>query len=276
MESDRKKKYTAVILTSIGAIIGILGTWILFINYYEPLHKAMALPPAQGGVATDAIAIIFLPIVCDLAIVGGVLYLISALAFYSESQFAFPIAVIGNILSLQASFWPFIPAITVGEPPVFLPIFFMNLTIYFILLIYIGKIGWLRTILALATGITFVMSFMNGVASTKHIIDVVEGRMDTGGPIYVISQRINWIGAFGFAGVTSGIILWNKKEWVRYLGVGSAILVLLGGLPLAIINTIEKGGDISMFFFAPVLTIPLLLIFVSPLLWKRIVESPNK
>ena len=276
MEFETKTKYSAIIVTSIGAIIGILGTWILFINYYEPLHIAMALPPAQGGVATDAIAIIFLPIVCDLAIIGGVLYAISALAFISESKLAFPIAVIGNILSLQASFWPFIPAITVGEPPVFLPLFFMNLLIYFILLIYIGKIGWLQTIFALLTGITFVMSFMNGVASTKHIFDVMEGRMDTGGPIYVISQRINWIGAFGFAGVTAGIILWNKKEWVRYLGVGSAILVLLGGLPLAIINTIEKGGQISMFFFAPILTIPLMLIFMWPQLWKRIVERPSE
>ena len=272
MTFNTKNKNLGIIFTLIGAILGILGTWILFVLFYEPLQAAMLLPPAQGGVGTDAIAIIFLPIVCDLAIIGGVLYALSAIAFYGDVEWAFPVAISANILSLQASFWPFIPAITVGQPPVFLLIFIPNLIIYFGLLKLVAETTWFRTLLGLITGIAFVMTFMNGVASTKHIFDVMEGRLSVGGPIYVISQRINWIGAFGFAGTTAGILLFYKKEWVRFIGIGSAILALLGGLPLAVINTIEKGGDISMFFFAPVLSIPLLLIFLWPSLWKRIVS----
>jgi hypothetical protein len=271
MKLEVKKKYSGIILCSIGAILGIIGTWILFIQWFEPLQAAMLPLPSQGGVGTDAIIILFLPIVGDLAIIGGVLYAISSLAFYSDKAWAFSVAVIANILSLQASFWPFIPAITVSQPPVYFMIFIPNLLIYFGLLIFIGDIGWSRTILALMTGIAFVMSFMNGVASTKHIFDVIEGRMDTGGPIYVISQRINWIGAFGFAATSVGILLYPEKEWFRFLGIGSAILALVGGLPLAIINTIEKGGEISMFFFAPILCIPLLLVFLWPRFWFKIV-----
>ena len=272
MTIDNKTKLLALILTAIGGVLGVLGTWFLFVNFYEPLQAAMLPLPSLGGVGTDAIAIIFLPIVADLAIIGGILYILGFMAYLSESNYAFHFAVVGNILSLQASFWPFIPAITVGEPPVFLMIFFPNLLIFFGLLVYVGKISWSRTLLALTVGIAFVMSFMNGVASTKHILDVMEGRLSSGGPIYVISQRINWVGAFGFATATAGIILYNKQDLVRYIGTGSAILTIVGGLPLAVINTIEKGGEISMFFFAPILAIPLLIVFIWPELWHKIVS----
>ncbi len=269
--TEVQKKYLGTVLTLIGAVLGILGTWILFILSYEPLQAAMLPPPSQGGVGTDAIAIIFLPIVGDLAIIGGVLYAVSAVGFYSDTEWAFSLAVIANVISLQASFWPFIPAITVGQPPVFLLIFIPNLLIYFGLLRFVGEIIWSSTILALIVGIGFVMSFMNGVASTKHIFDVIEGRMVGGGPIYVISQRINWVAAFGYAATTVGILLFHKKEWVRFVGLGATILAILGGMPLAIINTIEKGGEISMFFFAPILSIPLFIIFIWPTLWQRLV-----
>jgi hypothetical protein len=269
---DRKNKLIGIIISLVGAILGIFGTWILFILGYEPLQAAMLPMPPQGGVGTDLIAILFLPIVGDFAIIGGVLYTLSALGFYSDAKWAFKVAIIANIISLQATFWPFIPYITVGLTPVHLILFIPNLVFYFALLQFVGESSWSQIILALLTGMAFVMTFMNGVASTKHIIDVVQGRMDTGGPIYAISQRINWIGAFGFAAVTAGILLYQEKEWVRYTGIGSAILALLGGLPLAIINTLEKG-DISMFFFSPILCIPLLIIFLWPSLWDRLILS---
>ncbi len=276
MTTEFQKKYVGIITTLIGAILGIIGTWILFVLSYEPLQAAMLLPPSQGGVGTDAIAIIFLPIVGDLAIIGGVLYAVSAVGFYSDTEWAFPLAVIANVISLQASFWPFIPAITVGQPPVFLLIFIPNLLIYFGLIRFVGEINWFRTILALIVGIAFVMSFMNGVASTKHIFDVIEGRMASGGPIYVISQRINWIAAFGYAATTVGILLFHKNEWIRFVGLGAAILAILGGMPLAIINSIEKGGEISMFFFAPILSIPLFIIFIWSPLWQQLVTFSEK
>lgn len=270
----KEKRLTGILLTSIGGVLGIIGTWILFVLYFDPYQAAMLPPPSQGGVGTDAIIIIFMPFIADVGISAGVLYIVSALSFYNKANWAFETAVIANILALLSGFWPFIPAITVGQPPVFLLIFFPNLIIFFVLLLYVGGISWMRTILALIVGIAFVMTFMNGVASTKHIIDIMDGRMSTGGPIYVLSQRINWIGAFGYAGVTAGIIFLNEKDWVRNLGIISAILALIGGLPLATLNTIQKGGEISMFFFSPVLSFPLLVIFLFPFLWNRIVR-PN-
>ena len=268
------KKYLGVLLSTIGAVLGIVGTWILFVLYYEPYQAAMLAPP-PAGVGTDAIIVAFLPITADFGLIAGVLYAISALGFWSESEWAFPTAVVANILALLSGFWPFIPAITVGQPPVFLALFIPNLLIYFILMVYVGDTTWMRTIVALTVGIAFVMSFMNGVASTNRILGVLAGKIASGGPIYVLSQRINWLASLGYAIATAGIILFYKKEWVRFVGLGAAILEILGGMPLAILNTMDKG-ELSMFFFAPILSLPLLVIFLWPTLWQRLVFSSEK
>ncbi len=269
-----RKNSLGILLSVIGAILGIIGTWILFVLYYEPYQTAMLAPP-PAGVGTDAIIIIFLPFIADFGIIGGVLYIISALGFWSDSEWAFPTAVVANIFALLSGFWPFIPAITVGQPPVFLAIFFPNLLIYFLLMVYVGDTTWIRTLIALTVGIAFVMSFMNGVASTNRILGVIAGKIASGGPIYVLSQRINWLASLGYAVTTAGILLFHKKEWVRFVGLGAAVLEIIGGMPLAILNTIDKG-EISMFFFAPVLSLPLLVIFLWPNLWQRLVYSSEK
>jgi hypothetical protein len=277
MITEKKKKTVGIILSAIGGILGVVGHSLLFIMYYEPYQAAMLVPP-PSGVGTDAIIVAFLPIIADFGIISGILYLLCSMGFYYETKWALPTAYIANIFALLAGFWPFIPAITVSQPPVYFPIIFLpNLLLFFGLLLYVGDTSWKQTLLALTVGIAFVMSFMNGVASTNRILGVnagrVTGNLEIAAPIYVLSQRINWIAAFGYAAVTFGIILLNEKEWVRFIGIGSALLCLLGGMPLAILNTIDKSGELSMFFFAPVLSIPLLLIFLWPSLWERLVNS---
>jgi len=277
MITDEKKKLAGIVLSAIGGILGVLGHWLLFVMYYEPYQAAMLAPP-PAGVGTDAIIVAFLPIIADFGIISGILYLLASMGFFYETDWALPTAIIANILALLAGFWPFIPAITVAQPPVYLPVVFLpNLILFFGILLYVGDASWTQTLLALTVGIAFVMSFMNGVASTNRILGVnagrVTGNLEIAAPIYVLSQRINWIAAFGYAGVTYGIVLLKDKDWIRFIGIGSAVLCLLGGMPLAILNTIDKGGDLSMFFFAPILSIPLLIIFVWPTLWNRLVNA---
>jgi len=277
MITDKKKKLVGIVLSAIGGIIGVVGHWLLFIMYYEPYQAAMLAPP-PSGVGTDAIIVAFLPIIADFGIISGIMYLLAAMGFFYETDWALPAALAANIFALLAGFWPFIPAITVAQPPVYLPIAFLpNLALFFIFVLYVGDASWTQTLLALTVGIAFVMTFMNGVASTNRILGVnagrVTGNLEIAAPIYVLSQRINWIAAFGFAAVTYGIILLKDKDWVRFIGIGSAVLCLLGGMPLAILNTIDKGGDLSMFFFAPILAIPLLLVFLWPTLWNRLANT---
>ena len=277
MITDKKKKTVGILLSAIGGLLGVIGHWVLFVMYYEPYQAAMLPPPALGGVGTDAIIVAFLPIIADFGIISGIMYLLAAMGFFYETNWALPTALAANIFALLAGFWPFIPAITVAQPPVYLPIVFLpNLVLFFVLVSYVADASRTQTLLALTVGIAFVMSFMNGVASTNRILGVnagrITGNLEIVAPIYVLSQRINWIAAFGYAAVTYGIVLLKDKDWVRFIGIGSAVLCLLGGMPLAVLNTIDKSGDLSMFFFAPILSIPLLLLFLWPKFWNRLVN----
>jgi hypothetical protein len=47
----------------------------------------------------------------------------------------------------------------------------------------------------------------------------VTGNFEIAAPIYVLSQRINWVAAFGNVAVTFCILLLNEKEWVRFIGI---------------------------------------------------------
>ena len=136
MITDKKKKSAGILLSAIGGILGVIGHTLLFIMYYEPYQAAMLAPP-PAGVGTDAIIVAFLPIIADFGIISGILYLLCGMGFYYETEWAYPTAVIANIFALLAGFWPFIPAITVAQPPVYMPIIFLpNLLIFFGLLLY--------------------------------------------------------------------------------------------------------------------------------------------
>lgn len=269
--NEKTKKIVGISLCIIGAFFSIVVTYLLFIEWYEPLQVALL-----AGSGCDAIIVIFLPLVSDLGIIAGMLYIISALSFFSESKWAFQTAVIANICALQASFWSIIPAIPVGLPPVYLIVFLPNLLIYFSLLALVGDIPWNRIILGLLVGMAFVMSFMNGVASTNRILGTFSDpvRIASGGPVYVLSQRLNWVASLGFGIVTAGVILFPKKEWLKYVAIGAVLFEIIAGMPLAILNTLDQG-NFSMFFAAPMLSILVLIICFWPNLWEIITYTEN-
>jgi len=266
------KRNLGMLLSSLGAIIGIVGTWVLFIIFYEPYQVALL-----AGSGCDAIIIGFFPIMADFGIIAGVLYLLSAIGFYSEKNWAFYLAAIANVLALQGAFWAMIPAMSVGLPPSFILVFLPNLIIYFPLLVKVGEINWSRVILALIAGMAFVMSFMNGIAGTNRILGTISDpvRVASGAPIYVVTQRMNWVASFGFGILTAGIILHPKTTWLRFVGIAAALAALVA-MPLAILNTMDKGS-FSMFFSAPLLSIPIFVVCLWTGLWERLVSSkPNQ
>jgi len=266
MNFDMNKRNLGMLLSSLGAIIGIVGTWVLFIIFYEPYQVALL-----AGSGCDAIIIGFFPIMADFGVIAGVLYLLSAIGFYSELDWAFYVAVVANILALQGAFWAMIPAMSVGLAPAYIVVFLPNVLIYFPLLVKVGEIKWSRVILALIAGMAFVMSFMNGIAGTNRILGTISDpvRVASGGPIYVITQRMNWVASFGFGILTAGIILHPKTSWLRYVGIAAALSAFIA-MPLAVLNTIDKGS-FSMFFSAPLLSIPIFLVCIWSGLWERLV-----
>jgi hypothetical protein len=241
-----------------GALLGIVGSILIFQKRYESLKVG---PYPEEGCAT--ILEYVMPFLSDLCLLGGVLYAVSAYGYFAGAGWAFPLAVIANVLTLQGSWFVNVPAMRGGLPPVYFVIFFPNLVLYF-LSKFVGPLSWSRTLLALFAGISFVLCFMNGVASTSRMLTV-------GASIFVLVQRLNWAASVAWGVVTVGILL-CPREWVRVTGLAAGLLEVVVGAPLAIITAIQLA-KFSMFSLAPALSLALVVVLALPTLWQRLVGS---
>ena len=155
------------ILALIGAVIGMVGHYVLFFQYYV---KGMSAESAEPGCE---ILLKFLhPGLADLGILGAVLFLVSAYGFFTKKNWAFLVSVIGIVCALLASWFINVPFMAASLPPVYFSLFFPYLLIYFLLLRSVEKISWSRTLLGLGFGLAYIFCFMNGVSSTSRIITI--------------------------------------------------------------------------------------------------------
>ena len=243
------------VLALIGALLGIFGSFLIFTRWYEPM---MAAEIAAGRPDEETIVKFIIPALSDFGIIAGVLWAVAAYGFLSKARWAWPVAVTANVLALQGSFFPMIPAASRGLPPVFGIIFAPSLVIYVLLLLFVGRVSWKVLVFSLFSGIAFVLSFMNGVASTDRIMVI-------GTPLYVAVQRLNWIASIGWGVFTIWLIV-KPAEWVRVVGLSAGLLEAVAGLPLGAATTLTFG-HFSMFFPAPILSLILIAVLMLP--WGR-------
>lgn len=255
---DERRKL-GLITALIGAALGLAGAFLLFTNWYEPMQAAEL---AAGRPDEQIIVKYIIPALSDFGILAGAIYAIGAYGFGTRQPWAWPLTVIANVVALQGSFFPMIPAASRGLPPAFGLVFLPNLILFFLLQQVVRRRPWSRTILCLFTGMAFVLSFMNGVASTDRI-------MVMGWPLYVAVQRLHWVASIGWGVATCGILL-APEEWVRVVGMTAGVLEAVVGFPLGIATTINFG-HFSMFFPAPVLSLLLCILLAIPAFWRRVV-----
>jgi hypothetical protein len=108
---------------------------------------------------------------------------------------------------------------------------------------------------------------MNGIASWSRILTI-------GDPIFVFVQRLSWFSSIGWGIVTIGILI-RPKEWMRIVGLGAGFLQVLVGVPLAYTTTIELGR-FSLFTLAPLMSLVILVLFLSPSLYQRMTGSQDE
>jgi hypothetical protein len=256
----RRSERLGAILTLVGAVGGVIGTILLFVNWYETLLTGCAEP------ACDILLTYVMPALSDLGILAGVLYALSAYGFATRRSWAFRIAVIANVLALQGSFFLNIPLAAADMPPVYFALFLPNLVLYVLITWLVGRLPWGRTLLGLFTGMAFVLCMMNGVASSNKMIT-------NGAPIFFAMQRLHWVSMIGWGVATVGILL-GPRDWVRMVGLGAALLELVVGIPLAISTTIDLGR-FSMFSVAPLLSLVLLVVFLWVGSWRRLTGAAD-
>jgi hypothetical protein len=246
-------------LSIVGAVLGLTGTFLIFLNWYTPALTAEAAEPG-----CEILLKYLMPALSDFGILAGVLYAVAAYGFFSGGSWAFPVVVLANVLALQGSWFINVPFMAAGMPPVYFIIFFPNLILYFLLMKLVGGLSWSRTLLGLLTGATFIFCFMNGVASWSRILTI-------GSHIFVIVQRLNWIAFIGWGIVTAGILI-RPKPWMYVLALASGFLELVVGIPLAVATTIGLGR-FSLFSLGPIFSLILVVILLWPNLWDRLIAN---
>jgi hypothetical protein len=257
-----KNQRAGVILGTIGGLFNIIGIFTIFMKYYE---RAQNLEAAEPG--CELLLKYIMPALSDVSILAGVLFLISAYGFFIKRNFAFPVMVIAIILALQGSWFVSVPFMAAGEPPIYFTVFWPNLLLYFLMMKLVGKKSWGCTLIGLLSGMGFVFCFMNGIASWSRMLTI-------GTPLFFFVQRLSWFSSIGWGIFTAGILI-RPKEWMRILGLGAGLLQVLVGTPLAIETAIELGR-FSLFSIAPITSLVLFLILLSPTRFQKVTGSQEE
>ena len=251
----KNKNVLGGILASIAALMGIIGHMLLFMKWYV---VGMHTPSAEPG--CEILLNYIHPIMADLGILAGVMFVVSAYGFFTKKDWAFSLSVVALVPALLGAWFINVPYMAAGLPPVYFVLFWPYVVLYFLFLKLVGKVSWSQTLLALLAGIAFIFCWMNGVASWSRMVTI-------GAPIFTLVQKLHWVAMLGWAVVTVGIIL-KGKEWMRMVGIISAVTELVVGIPLALV-TGQELGRFSLFALGPIACLALLGILVWPGLWQR-------
>ena len=245
-----------VVLAIIGATIGIIGHYVIFLNWYR---IGMAAESAEPG--CEILLKYIHPTLADLGILAGVLFAVSAYGFLTKAKWGFLLSVIAITLALLSSWFINVPYMAAGLPPIYFTLFWPYLILYFLLVRGVGRVSWSVTLLALLTGLAYITCFMNGVSSTSRIITI-------GSPLFILVQRLHWVAMAGWGVVTVGILL-KPREWMRVVGLVSGSLELAVGIPLAYATAVNLGR-FSLFALAPIISLILLILLLWPNIWSRL------
>lgn len=248
---DKTRNTVGALLAFVAGALGIVVAFVLFLKGYREL---IGIELAAGRPDEALIVTYIIPLLTDLTIMGGVLWLVGGVGLARRCRWGWSAAVVGSVLSLAASFFPMIPAMSRGAFPAYIYVFGPNLVFYFILLTYVRPVDWKVLGLSFFGGIASVLSFMNGVASIDKILV-------TGRAFYIPSQQLCWVAAAAWGVFTVAVVL--RKAWAHPVGLGAGLMAALAGAPLAVVSTLEAGRP-SMFAPAPALALVLFGILLLP------------
>jgi hypothetical protein len=258
----KENKLLGGILGIIGGLMGIIGHSIIFLQWYV---KGMQAEAAEPG--CEILLKYINPAMSDLGMLAGVIFLVSAYGFFTKKNWAFLLSIIAIVLALQGAWFINVPFMAADLPPVYFILFWPYLILYFVLVKAVGKRTWVRTLMGLLLGMSWVFCLMNGIASLSRIITI-------GMPFFVFVQRLHWVAMLGWGIVTVGVLM-QPKEWMRVLGLFAGVLEIVVGYPLAVITS-QQLGRFSLFALAPIFSTILVVLFLIPSIWAKVEGSPSE
>jgi hypothetical protein len=251
-----------------GAFIGLVVYPIIFLDQYKFMMDAEynKLPNEPEYIRNGCRSIVqwYYPAFTDVGILSGMLFLLTGVyGFRNKEKWAYPAAIIANVLVLMTSFWPIVPALDTGNFPYYIFIFLPGLGMYVGFTRYVKQMPWSRVIFGMLVGMAMITSFMNGIASTQRMMTLPDA-------LYKITQRINWFAGIGYIAVVVGILLQPKAIWLKRTLFIVITAELFMGYLLGLTMTIAKG-TFSMFLLGPIFT-TIITIVILARKWDAVVK----
>ena len=283
-DSDSINTKLGIIMALIIGFMGIFVASYLFMTYYEMyIRGEMAICP----VGCEYVISWFMPLENDISFLAGMMAFMSIFGFKKNHQWAPNMLVISTIMLLQSSFWQMIPSMDAGiMPPAYLVLFIPALIAYVIVAKYVVKASWGRVIVSMFTGMAMITAIINGTSSlnmfmktggtissdTLGYVDLnIPAHIDTlGNPMFQITMRLNWIPGIIFGLITFSVLI-KPREITRLFAIAASIMVLITGIPMSVIFTIQKN-ELSMMSYAPIIVTVVLAMVLKPSVWKKLVD----
>ena len=100
----KNKNVLGGILASIAALMGIIGHFVIFLNWYQiGMHTQSAEPGCE-------ILLKYIhPLMADVGIMAGVLFAVSAYGFFTKRNWAFFVTMVALVLALLGSWFINVP-----------------------------------------------------------------------------------------------------------------------------------------------------------------------
>jgi hypothetical protein len=258
------------ILAAIGILVGLASLYIFATSYNFLIDVEInAGRPDEANV----VRLVF-PLLSYIGTAATALWAVSLYGFIHKEKWAWMLGIIAGTLHILAGFFPTIPAMSRGETPVMMVLFFPSLLLWFGLM-FVRKVNWKIVSLAFAAGLAMVLSFMDGVATIDKVqlsalamkgeplfpIAQLPVGQDILNGMYIMVQQVNWWGSLAWAAFIFALLA--RKSWALPLGIFAGVMALIGGLPLTVSNILEVQR-FSMFAPSPGLSALLIVTLLLP------------
>lgn len=269
------KRKAGLWISLILGLYGVIGSFYVFVvgDHWREMWNAKAgqYSESLGINRVDEAFIVqyVIPALHDLAILGSVLMIVAAYLFYKKHSKAWHVGVIGNVLAVQGLGFPIVAGASAGIFPEYVYVFTPIFIGFYLYIAYIRKSNAKVITWSTIIGMTYVLALFNGIAAASRMSQMEAVQAATIGaygiadntPMFGAVQQINWIGMIGWGVVLVGLLF--QKKWIIPVAMFSAILNIIGGVPLGI-DSMANGTIFSMFLIAPIFSAIILIYFLMP------------
>ena len=243
-----------------GATLAILGILIGFLAMLT--IASIYIPVVEGKIAEgrpdEAITVrITYALMGWVGMTGGGLWAVTLYGFCKQKEWAWYWGVGAASMQILSGFFPMIPA---GSIDMFSPTLFVLLLAFLLwfAMLWIGGVKGRIIILALFTGMAYVMTYIDGVGAISRY-QTVKLPFTVG--MYAMGQLVCWLAAAAWVIFIVRLVSGNPKTIPT--GILAASLSIYGGIPVGITDVIRLGR-FSMFLPGPLLGAAILIYILLP------------